>query len=466
MDQSIPGIFEDNRQRAHDLYREHVSPMWAKMLRTIGFDRRWVRGEGPYLWDAEGRKYLDFMSGWGVFNFGRGHPAIRRAVAETLDADLPNWAAFDTPPLAALLAEELTSRLPSGLERVYFCNSGAEATEAAIKFARVATGKHGMVYLNRGFHGLTTGALSVMGDPTFRVGFEPHLPGGVAVDVDDYEGLERAFADGEVAFFIFEPIQGKGVYIPEDAFLLRAQELCRQHGALLVCDEVQTGLGRTGRTFAFEWVDGLEPDIVLLSKALSGGYVPVGAMVTRAEVHDRMYTSMDQGIRHACTFGMGDLAMAAGLASLQVLQEEDLAAHARRMGELIREGLEAMMPRFEFMTEVRQRGLMIGIEFGEPKALGLRSAWATTHRVSPDLFPQAVVIPLLDDHHILTQVAGHHMDVVKLLPPLNITEPDAEWFLAGFEKTMEALHSFPGPGWEVVKKLGKHAVTATVAARR
>ncbi len=377
MDLNIPRAFEETRPRAHELYRENVGPMWAKMLRTIGFDRRWVRGKGPYLWDEDGVQYLDFMSGWGVFNFGRAHPAISRALTDVLAADLPNWVAFDTPPLAALLAEELTKRLPAGLDRVYFCNSGTEATEAAIKFARVATGKHGMVYLNRAFHGLTTGALAVNGDAAFREGFEPSLPTGVKVDVNDYAGLEHAFAAGDIALFIFEPIQGKGVYIPEDDFLRKAEELCRRHGALLVCDEVQTGLGRTGKPFAFEWVEGLQPDIVLISKALSGGYVPVGAMVTRADVHEAMYSSMDQGIRHACTFGMGDLAMAAGLASLRVLDEEDLAANATRIGGMIREGLEAMMPRFEFMTAVRQRGLMIGIEFGEPRALGLRGAWAT-----------------------------------------------------------------------------------------
>ena len=457
---NAPELFRQTRGDSFDVYREHVGPMWAKMLRTIGFDRSWVRGEGPYLWDADGVKYLDFMSGWGVFNFGRRHPAIRASLADVLEADLPNWTAFDTPPLAAVLASELVRRLPDGLDRVYFCNSGTEATEAAIKFARAATGKPGMVYLKRAFHGMTTGSLAVNGDSAFRAGFEPYMPRSVEVEVDDYEGLERAFAADDVGLFIFEPIQGKGVYIPEDGFLLRAQELCRAHGALLVCDEVQTGLGRTGKTFGFEWVEGLEPDMVLVSKALSGGYVPVGAMITRAAIHDSMYGSMDQGMRHACTFGMGDMAMAAGLASLHVLEEEDLAANARRMGALIREGLDEMMPRFEFMAEVRQRGLMIGIEFGEPKSLGLRGAWATTRKISPDLFPQAVVIPLLDDHHILTQVAGHQMQVVKLLPPLNISEQDAEWFLRGFLETMESLHSFPGPVWELMKKLGKHAVAA------
>lgn len=457
---NIERLFQETRPRSFELYREHIGPMWAKMLRTIGFDRSWVRGEGSYLWDAEGRRYLDFMSGWGLFNFGRGHPAIRRALTGVMEADLPSWAAFDTPPLAAALAEELTRRMPNGLARVYFCNSGAEAVEAVIKFARVATGKPGMVHLKRSFHGLTNGALALHEDPVFRDGFGPFLPGGVEVDVDDYEGLEHAFSAGDVGLFIFEPVQGKGVYIPEDGFLLKAQELCREHGALLVCDEVQTGLGRTGKFLAFEWVEGLDPDIVLISKALSGGYVPVGAMLTRPEIHDSLYTSMGQGVRHACTFGMGDLAMAAGLASLQVLDAEDLAANARRLGGLLGEGVEAMMPRFGFIKEVRQRGLMIGIEFGEPESLGLRTAWTTTHRLHNDLFCQAVVIPLLEDHRILAQVAGHGLDVVKLLPPLNITEADIEWFLEGFRKTMESLHSFPGPAWEVVKRLGKHAVTA------
>ena len=460
MDNSIERVIDETRDRSFQLFSEHVCPKWAQMLRTIGFHRTYVRAEGPYLYDSDGHRYLDFMCNWGVFNFGRNHPTIRKALVDVIQSDFPGWVAFDTPVLAAALARKLCEKMPNGLDRVYFCNSGTETVEAAIKFARAATGKSGIVHLHGSFHGLTNGSLSLLGESAFRSGFGPFLPGAIEVPRNDYAALESAFSSGQVGAFIFEPIQGKGVHIQEDKFLLLAQELCRRHDALLICDEVQAGMGRTGKFLAWEWFDGLDPDIVLLAKALSGGYVPIGAMVTRREIHDKMFTSMSQAMRHTCTFGMGNMAMAAGLASLQVLEEEGVMENARRMGGLFKEGLEAMKPRFEFIKDIRQRGLMIGIEFGEPRSLGLKAAWSMIHQMDKNLFPQAVVIPLFDDHRILTQVAGHNMDIVKLLPPLTISESDVQWFLDAFEKCMQNLHTFPGPVWEVLKKLGKHALAA------
>ena len=465
MDYNIQRVIDETRDRSFQLFGEYVSPKWAQMLRTIGFDRTYVRAEGPYLYDSDGNRYLDFMCNWGVFNFGRNHPTIRKALIDVIQSDFPGWVAFDTPPLAAELARKLCEKMPNGLNRVYFCNSGTETVEAAIKFTRAATGKPGIVHLHGAFHGLTNGSLSLIGESAFRSGFGPFLPGAIEVPRNDYAALESAFSSGQVGAFIFEPIQGKGVHIPEHKFLLLAQELCRRHNALLICDEVQTGIGRTGKFLAWEWFDGLDPDIVLLAKALSGGYVPVGAMVTRREIHDKMFPSMSEGMRHACTFGMGNLAMAAGLASLQVLEDERVMENAQRLGGLLKDGLEAMKPRFELIKEIRQRGLMIGIEFGEPKSLGLKAAWSMIHQMDKNLFPQAVVIPLFDDHRILTQVAGHNMDIIKLLPPLNISEADVQWFLDAFEKCMQNLHAFPGPVWEVLKKLGKHALAAQAKKR-
>lgn len=456
----IQQIIDESRERRAELYSEHVGPKWAKMLRTIGFDRTYVRAEGPYLYDIEGNRYLDFMCNWGVFNFGRNHPTIRKALIDVLQSDFPGWVAFDTPALAGALAHKLCERMPNGLNRVYFCNSGTEAVEAAIKFARIATGKCGIVHLHGAFHGLTNGSLSLNGETSFRSGFDPFLPGAIEVHRNDCEALEAAFSTGQVGAFVFEPIQGKGVHFLEQKYLTLAQELCRRHNALLICDEVQTGMGRTGTFLACEWYEGLDPDIVLIAKALSGGYVPVGAMVTRQEIHDKMFTSMNQAMRHTCTFGMGNMAMAAGLASLQVLEEENVMENAQKKGQLLKDGLEALKPRFELLKDIRQRGLMIGIEFGEPKSLALKAAWSMIHQMDKNLFPQAVVIPLFDDHRILTQVAGHNMDIVKLLPPLNISDSDVQWFLDAFEKCMHNLHSFPGPVWEVLKKLGKHALSA------
>ena len=454
----IGKILAEGERDRFELFKQRVSPQWARVLRTIGFDKNWVRGEGAYLWDDKGDKYLDFMSGWGVFNFGRKHPDIVRAVDQVLHSELPGWIAFDTPALAAVLADELCRRMPNDLERVYFCNSGTEAVEAAIKFSRKATGKHHIIHLRKSFHGLTTGSLSLNGDESFRQGFEPFLPTSLEAPANDLEALEALFETHDVAAFIAEPILGKGVVILEDDYLWGARELCRKHGALLVMDEVQTGMGRSVKFLASAWVEGLDPDVVLLSKALSGGLVPVGALITRKEIHDAVYPSMEKALTHACTFGMGNLAMAAGLASLQVLDAENLIARANDLGAQFKAGLEAQRERFEFISEIRQRGLMIGIAFDKPRSMGLRTAWAMIHKMDENLFPQAVVIPLFDDGKVLTQVAGHAIDVVKLLPPLTISDEDVQWFLKSFEDVMVSLHKFPGPVWEVLKKLGKHAV--------
>jgi len=272
--------------------------------------------------------------------------------------------------------------------------------------------------------------------------------------------LEARLKLGDVAAFVFEPIQGKGVNIASEEYLLGAQELCRKYGTLMVCDEVQSGMGRTGRFLASQWIEGFQPDVICLSKALSGGYIPVGATITRRAVYDSVYDSMHRAIVHASTFGMGNMAMAAGLASLSVLDDEKLPERAIELGTRFRKGIEAMVPRFEFLKGVRQRGLMIAIEFGQPESMTLRAAWAMVNKMDENLFAQAIVLPLLDDHHILTQVAGHAMPIVKILPPLNISESDVDWFLDALEDVMIKLHKFPGPAWEVLKKLGNHALTS------
>lgn len=456
----INAIIAETRGKNFELYEEHINPVFVKVLRTLGFNRTWVRGEGAYLWDETGTRYLDFLTNWGVFNFGRRHPAIRNALQQVMEAEFPGWVGFDAPPLAAVLARELVKRMPPGLDTVYFSNSGTEAIEAAIKFARGYTGRPSTVHLAKAFHGLTMGSLSLNGEASFRRGFEPMLPGSSEVKMGDLAGLEARLAKDDVAAFVFEPIQGKGVNIASDEYLLGAQELCRKYGTLMVCDEIQCGMGRTGRFLASQWVPDFRPDIVCLSKALSGGYIPVGATITRRAVYDSVYDSLHRAIVHASTFGMGNMAMAAALASLSVLDDEKLMDRAMVLGERFRKGIEAMVPRFEFLKGVRQRGLMIAIEFGQPESMSLRAAWAMVNKMDENLFAQAIVLPLLDDHHILTQVAGHAMPIVKILPPLNIGESDVDWFLAALEDVMIKLHKFPGPAWEVLKKLGNHALTA------
>ena len=456
----IAGLLAQHAGRNYELQSEHVNPANVRALKTIGFDRCYVRAEGPYLWDVKGEKYLDMLGGYGVFGLGRNHPEVRHVLIDFLNADYPSLVKLEAPLLSGLLAAELKKRMPNQLDMVFFTNSGAEGVETALKYARCATGKSAVIHCKKSFHGLTYGALSINGDDNFREGFGPFLPHCRAIPFNDLAALEAELQKGDVAAFIVEPVQGKGVNLPAPGYLLEAQRLCRKHGALFVADEVQSGMGRTGKFLAIEH-DGpdMDPDIVILAKMLSGGFVPVGAMLCKKWIHEKVFSSMQRSVVHSSTFSQGSLAMAAGLAALDVLDRHQLIANAARMGDFIGNGLRAMQPRFEFLKEVRWRGLMTGIEFGPPKSLGLKMAWTTCHTLDKSLFPQAAIIPLMDKHRIITQVAGHDIDVIKLLPPLVINEADAQWFLTAFENVMVQMHKFPGPAWDVLAKIGKMAVT-------
>jgi ornithine--oxo-acid transaminase len=456
---NIQALLEEYRGRNYDLHAAHVNPANVRTLKTIGFDRCYVRAEGPYLWDTEGNKYLDMLAGYGVFALGRNHPQVRRVLSEFLQLNYPSLVKLEAPLLSGLLAQELKKRVLNDLEMVFFTNSGAESIETAIKYAKCATGKPAILHCEKAFHGLTYGALSLNGDESFREGFEPFLPECRKIPFNDLAALEQALAKKDVAAFVVEPVQGKGVNIPAAGYLRQAASLCRQHGALFVADEVQSGLGRTGRFLAIEHDGAVDPDIVVVAKSLSAGYVPVGAVLCKKWIHEKVFSSMQRSVVHSATFGQGSLAMVAGLAALDVLEREKLVARAELMGNKLGEGLRAMIPRFEFLKEVRWRGLMIGIEFGPPKSLALKGAWALMHQLDKSLFPQAALIPLLDQHHIITQVAGHHIDVVKLLPPLIISDEDVAWFLSSFEQVLTQMHKFPGPAWDVVARIGKLALT-------
>ena len=230
-----------------------------------------MRGEGAYLYDAEGNAYADFLAGFGVFAAGRSHPVIKKALHDALDADFAAWTQFDCQPLPGLLAQRLLAKTP-GLDRVFFCNSGTEAVESALKFARHATGHGRIIYADHAFHGLTTGSLSVNGAEEFRRGFGPLLP-DCPSRLATWTRSAAELRKGDVAAMIIEPVQGHGVMMPPAGFLAEAAALLHKHGALLICDEVQCGFGRTGKFFAYQHED-VRPDIVTVAKALSGGYVP------------------------------------------------------------------------------------------------------------------------------------------------------------------------------------------------
>ncbi|GFH38123.1 aspartate aminotransferase family protein [Streptomyces pacificus] len=449
-------LLEERGRERYELHARHLNHQLPRMLRTIGFDRVYQRAEGAYFWDEEGRDYLDMLSGFGVMGLGRHHPVVRKALHDVLDTPLADLTRFDCPPLPGLLAERLLAHSPH-LDRVFFCNSGTEAVETALKFARCATGRPRILYCGHAFHGLTAGSLSVNGEAGFRDGFAPLLP-DTAVGLGDLAALERELARGDVAGFVVEPIQGKGVHETPPGFLPAARELLRRHGALLIADEVQTGLGRTGDFYAYQHEDGAEPDLVCVAKALSGGYVPVGATLGREWIFRKVYSSMDRVLVHSASFGSNAQAMAAGLAVLSVIEDEQIVANARATGDLLRARLAALVDRYELLHEVRGRGLMIGIEFGRPSSLKLRGRWSMLQAARKGLFAQMVVVPLLQRHRILTQVSGDRLEVIKLIPPLTIGEREVDRFVGAFTAVMEEAHGGSGLLWDFGKNLVKQAM--------
>jgi ornithine--oxo-acid transaminase len=421
----------------HELWARTINPQFVRVLRTIGFDRRWVSSEGAYLIDANGDRYLDMLGGFGMYNVGRNNPRIRAALVEALELDTPGMLAMGVTALPGLLADELIRRAGGRIGRCLFTNSGTEAVEAALKLGRAATKRARVISTDHGFHGLTLGSLSANGNPEFTRRFEPLLPGFSHVPFGDLDALEQELRGEDVALFIVEPIQGKGVNLPRPGYLEGAQEICRRYGTLFCVDEVQTGFGRTGTMFAFEhW--GLEPDLVPVAKSLSGGYVPVGALLMSRAVHESVFDSMTNALSHGSTFAPNELAMAAGLATLRELDAEQLVARSARLGERLLELTRPLVDEFDVVRDVRGLGLMWAIEFE-----GDGRMYRMLERAQRGLFAQLVVVPLFSEHRILTQVAGHDMAVVKVLPPLMLGDDDLAYFVDALRETVKKARRMP-----------------------
>jgi ornithine--oxo-acid transaminase len=422
----IRELLEARTGEEYDLYARTINPQFMRVLKTIGFDRVWARAEGQYLYDRDGTRYLDLLGGFGMFNIGRNNPRVRAALVETLELETPGSVQLGVSLLPGLLAEELLKRTPDRLARVLFTSSGTESVEAALKLGRAATGRARVVSTEHGFHGLTLGALSANGGRHFVERFGPLLPEFSQIPFGDLDALERELRSEDVALFLVEPIQGHGVYLPPDGFLPAAQELCRRYGALFAVDEVQTGFGRTGKLFAFEhW--NLEPDLVTVAKSLSGGYVPVGALLMSQRVYDGVFDSLEHSVSHGSTFAPNDLAMAAGLATLRELDDARLVERSGRLGEVLLQRTRALAAEHDVVRDVRGLGLMWAMEFAEPESGSV--SWRVLERMQTGLFAQLVVVPLFTRHHILSQVAGHDLPVLKGLPPLVISDDDVDGFV-------------------------------------
>jgi len=455
----ITEILDARRGEEMALNDRYLNPQMGRILRTLGFDKEWRGGEGAHLIDASGERYLDLFGGYGVFALGRNHPEVVAAIEEVMAARTANLPQLGVTLLSGVLAEQLLERAPDSVAAMVPANSGTEAVEAAIKIARAATGRQRVLYAEHAFHGLTMGSLSINGNDEFRGGFEPLLAGCDPVPFGDLDALTRALEGPPVAALVLEPVQGKGVNIPPPGYLASAQSLCRAAGTLFVCDEVQTGLARTGRFLALEhWQ--LEPDIVCIAKALSGGMVPIGAALVSRSAFDRVFDGMERAVRHGSTFGGNDLAAAAALATLRVIDQERLVARAEQLGALLLELTAPLVEHYEVVRAVRGLGLMWAIEFGPPSGRAARMLWEAVEGRQAGLFAQLVTVPLFHEHRILCQVAGHRMNTIKVLPALTVEEEEIRRFAQALEQTVAKAEHYPRALARLGVRLGRGAAGA------
>jgi ornithine--oxo-acid transaminase len=455
----VAQLFRDRLPDKFDLAGRHFNPAFVQALKLAGLDKRYTRAEGCYVWDSEGQRYLDMLCGYRVLNLGHNHPAVKQALGEAMAQDWPNMLQMDASPLSATLAAELARRAPAGLELVRFGSSGSEAVEMAMKFSRRATGRKKLLAAGNGYHGLTYGALSISGRPeTWQDGFTPVVPDCGLVPFDDADALEKALAGRDVAAFIVEPIQGEaGIVVPSEDYLPRVQELCRFYGTLFVLDEVQTGLGRTGRFLAAEhW--GLEPDMICLAKALSGGFVPVAATMMRRRIFEKVFEDIDHCALHFSTFEGNNLAMVAGLATLETIDREGLVENSARMGALLQERLRELQRKHEFIVEVRGKGLFTAVRFGAPKNLLQRMSWKLAGDTADGFFGQCIVMAMMRYHRIICQTSGHDPDVLDCTPALIATEAEIDTIVGALDQVLESCKSVLGPVWEMGTDLMKRSL--------
>ncbi len=421
-------------------YAEHVNPQWVRLLDLLEMNVRYERCAGVELFAENGDRYLDFLSGYCVHNTGHNHPRIIEALKEELDRSGPAMLQSHVPELAGELAERLCRLAGGRLSKVFFASSGSEGVESAIKFSRAATGRDALLYAEDAFHGLTCGALSLMDNEFWRSGFGPLLAQTEAIPFNDLAAAEKKLQSKKFAAFFLEPIQSEGgIKLPSPDYLRQVQALCKRYGTLLVLDEVQTGMFRTGKFLAAHHFD-VQPDIVVLAKALSGGLIPVAAVLMSEEVNEAVYSSLKRAIVHTSTFSENGLAMRAGLASLDVLEDERLGDRALYLGELLRQRVTETMAPYEMFKDAPGLGLLSGIEFKTPSRLALRLSFEAFRAIHAGMFGQMLVMRLFRREKILTQICGNNFMVLKSAPPLIVSEEQVEEFVAAVGRVVADFH--------------------------
>ncbi|MDD4169606.1 MAG: aspartate aminotransferase family protein [Desulfotomaculaceae bacterium] len=417
-------------------HKSYLNAGLAMMFGLLNFDKQFTRAEGIKVWDSEGNLYLDFLGAYGALNLGHNHPQVLAALARV--KELPNLLQASLGSIAGALAKDLAAITPGNLQRSFFGNSGAEAVEGALKLARAATGRKGLVYCNGSFHGKTLGALSVTGREKYRKAFQPLLPGIISVPFGDLDALERQLRDKQAAAFIVEPIQGEGgIILPPEGYLAGVRQICTKYNTLFIVDEIQTGLGRTGEMFACQHYQ-ITPDILCLAKSLGGGVMPIGAYITTDEIWKKAYGGMDKATLHTSTFGGNTLATAAAIATLEVLYEGNLPERARESGNYLLAGLRRLKEKYSLIKDVRGLGLMAGIEFSQPESRTLKVPMGLVNKISEEYLGSMVAGELFNKHRIITAYTLNNPNVIRLEPPLEVSREQINTLLEALEVILSA----------------------------
>ncbi len=440
-------------------YDQYVNPQWSRLLDVLQMNVTYTRCRGAELETSDGRVILDFLSGYCVHNVGHNHPRLVDALKDELDRAGPAMLQSHVSNLAGRLGEALCLRAGGRLTKAFFASSGSEGIETVIKFARAHTGRAEILYAEGGFHGLTCGALSLMSNGFWKDGFGPLLPGTEAVPFGDLGALQRKLATRSFAAFVLEPIQAEaGVILPDPGYLGAVEALCRRYGTLFVLDEVQTGFYRTGQFLAARHFRA-EPDMVVLAKALSGGLVPSSAVLMSDPIYHSVFGSLRRAVIHTSTYSENSLAMRAGLATIDILEDERLGKRAEDAGEHLRRALTDRLANYEMVRAVRGLGLLNGIEFRPPRSHRLRIPFLAFAHLHPAMFGQMVVMRLFREHGILSQICGNNFMVLKIAPPLVVTEAQIDRYVSAIEQVVDLMHSSKG-FWSEALGIGRRALAA------
>ena len=441
---SMRDIIEEHIHSGQHLAKKHVHPKMQKLFDAGGFNAVFERAKGQYFWDMQGDRYLDLLSGGGVFLAGRNHPVIHQAVKDSLDLDIPNLSIVNASLLSGLLAERLLNLCGPHYSKVLFSNTGSETMDLTIRFARFVTRRRRFLYCEGAFHGRTYAAASMAGTASLRDGMEPLMPTCTPVRPNDIDQLERELSRGDVAGFFFEPVQGMTGVVMEPAYLKAAQEMCEHYGSVLVADEVQTGLCRTGPWFASIGA-GIRPHMITVAKILSGGAVPVAATILTEDIYERVYSKFKSGPAYFSTFAESNPAMAAGLATLDVLEDLDAPNRAAEVGNLLRDGIMRLAEEYDVIDRVEGQGLLQVIYFKESANLGLKVAQKAMTAADPAAFGAAINVDMYRDKKIIVQIPGPNCNAIKILPPVIMTEEDIEYFLEGLEDVIASYYKERNP---------------------